>query len=62
MFLKLKSNEVKIKGIGCAGGRKQRDWISKEDTLSPTVYTEGLMMLHMIDAMEGREVSTLDIP
>ena len=62
MFLKLKSDEVTIKGRGCADGRKQRYWISKEDTLSPTMPTEGLMLSCMIDAMEGREVATADIP
>ena len=62
MFLKLKSDEVTIKGRGCADGGEQRDWISKEDTSSPTVSTEGLMLLCMIDAMEGREVATADIP
>ena len=29
---------------------------------SPTVSTEGLMLSCMIDAMEGREVATADIP
>ena len=62
MFLKLKSDEVKIKGGGCTDGRKHQDWISKEDTSSPTVSTEGLVLLFMIDAMEGREVATADIP
>ena len=62
MFLKLKSDEVTIKGRGCADGRKQQDWISKEDTSSPTMSTEGLMLLCMIDAIEGREVATADIP
>ena len=61
MFLKLKSDEVKIQGRGCAGGRKQRDWISKEDTLLPTVSTEGIMLLFIIDAMKGWEVATKDI-
>ena len=60
MFLNIKSYEVTIKGRGCADRRKKRDWISKEDTLSPTVYTEGLMQSCMIDAMEGREVATAD--
>ena len=54
MLLKLKSDEVTIKVRGCADGRKKRDWLSKEDTLSPTVSTEGLMLLSMIDAMNGR--------
>ena len=62
MFLKLKIDEVTIMGRGCADGRKHRDWISKEDTPSPTVSTEGLMLLCMIDTMEGREVETTDIP
>ena len=62
MFLKIRSYEVTIKGRGCADGIKQRDWISKEDTSSLTVSTEGLMLSCMIDEMEGREVATADIP
>ena len=62
MFLKLKSDEVTIKGGGCADGRKQRDWLSKEYMLPPTVSTEGLMLSYLIDAMEGRKVATADIP
>ena len=62
MFLKLKSDEVTIKGRGCADKRKQRYWLSKEDTSSPTVTTEGLMISCMIDAMEGRQVATAEIP
>ena len=62
IFLKLKSDEVTIKGRGCADERKQRDWLSKEDTSSPNVSTEGIMLSCMIDAMEGREVATADIP
>ena len=54
MFLTLIIYEVKIKGRGCADGRKQRYWLSKEDTSSPTVSTEGLMILCMIVAMEGQ--------
>ena len=53
MFLKLESDEVTIKGRGCTDGRKHWDWISKEDTSSSTVSTEGLMLLCMIDLMEG---------
>ena len=62
MFMKLKNDEVKIKERGCADRSKQRDWISKEDTLSPTMSTEGLMISCMIDAMEGQELETADIP
>ena len=62
MFMKLKIDEVTIKGRGCADRRKHQDWLSKEDTSSPTVYTEGLMISCMIDTVEGREAATADIP
>ena len=62
MFMKLKSDEVTIKGRWCADGRKQRDWLSKKDMSSSTVSTEGLMLSCMIDATEGQEVATADIP
>ena len=62
MFMKLKRYEVTIKGIGCADERKQRYWLSKEYTMSPTVTTEGLMIWFMIDTMEVREVATANIP
>ena len=62
MFLKLKIDEVTINGRGCAYGRKRQDWISKEDTSSPTVSSEGLMISCMIVAIESREIATADIP
>ena len=62
MFLKLKIYGFTIKGRGYADRRKQQDWLSKEDTSSPTVSTEGLMLLCMIGAMEGQEVATANIP
>ena len=51
MYLKLKNEEVTIKGRGCPNGRNQKTCISKEDTSLPTVSTEGLMLSFMIDAM-----------
>ena len=42
--------------------KKQRNWTYKEDTPSPTVYTEGCMISCMIDSMEGQNVSTGNIP
>ena len=62
MFLKLKSDEVTIKGRGCADDREKRNWLSKEDMLTPTMSTKGLVLLCMVDAMEGREIATADIP
>ena len=62
MFLNIKNDEVTIKGIGCVDGRKKRKFISKEDTSSSTLYTKGLVLSCMIDAIEGWYVSTTDIP
>ena len=61
MFLKQKRCG-KIKGRGCADGRKQRATTKKEDASSPTVSIESVMLSCTIDAMEGRDVATVDIP
>ena len=61
MFLK-KKRCGRIKGRGCADGRKQRGHMTKEETSSPTVSTEGLLLSCTIDAQEGRDVATTDIP
>jgi hypothetical protein len=61
MFLKRKRCGM-IKGRGCADGRKQRAYTSKEETSSPTVATESLMLSCIIDAKEKRDVATADIP
>ena len=61
MFLKRKRCG-KIKGRGCADGRGQRDYISKEEASSPTVSLYAMMLGCTIDAIEERDVATADIP
>jgi hypothetical protein len=61
MFLKEKRCGT-IRGRGCADGRPQRDYMSKQETSSPTVATEALMLSCVMDAAEGRDVTTCDIP
>jgi Reverse transcriptase (RNA-dependent DNA polymerase) len=61
IFLK-KKRCGRIKGRGCADGRKQRVYKSKEETSSPTVAIESLMISCAIDANERRKVVTADIP
>jgi len=61
MFLKQKRCG-KIKARGCADGRKQRVYKTKEETRSPTVRTESLFLSAIIDARERRRVVTCDIP
>ena len=61
MFLK-KKRCGRIKGRGCADGRKQRIYTTKEDASSPTVAIEALMLSCVIDAKERRDVGIVDIP
>jgi hypothetical protein len=51
-----------IKGRGCADGRKQREYITKEEASSPTVAIESVMLSCCIEAQENRDVATVDIP
>ena len=61
MFLKQKQNGS-IKGQGCADGRKQRAYTSKEDASSLTMAIESVMLTSVIDAKENRDMATIDIP
>jgi hypothetical protein len=61
MFLKEKRCG-KIKGRGCTDGRPQRDYMTKEDTSSPTVAKEALILSCMIDATKHWDVATCNIP
>jgi hypothetical protein len=51
----------KIKGRTVADGRPQRSMYTKEETSSPTVSTDALMMSLLIDAKERRDVATADV-
>ena len=57
MFLKEKSNGT-ILARGCAGGRLQRIYTSKEDTSSPTVSIEAMMLLCAKYAKDSRSFPT----
>jgi hypothetical protein len=61
MFLKQKRCG-RIKGRGCADGRKQRIYKTKEETSAPTVAIESMFLTCTIDAKERRTVVTADIP
>jgi hypothetical protein len=51
----------KIKGRTVADGSAQRHLYTKEETSSPTVSTDALMLSLMIDAAEERDVATADV-
>jgi hypothetical protein len=61
MFLKRKRSG-KVKGRGCADGRSQREFISKDEASSPTVNTYGVFLTCIIEAIEQRDTATVDIP
>jgi hypothetical protein len=61
MFLKRKRCG-RVKGRGCADGRTQRAYISREDATSPTVSTEAVFLTAVIDAFERRDVAIIDLP
>ena len=61
MFLKQKCCG-KVKGCGCADGRKQRAYIAKEESTAPMVSTEAVFLTAVINALESWEVAVLDVP
>jgi hypothetical protein len=61
MFLKRKRCG-KVKGRGCADGRKQREWTEKSESSSPTISNNAVFLTAVVDALEGRDVAIADVP
>ena len=61
IFLVEKKSGV-IKSRHCANGSKQRNWMDDGEVSSPTVLTESVMLTAILEAKEGRDVATVDIP
>ena len=52
-----------LKGRTCADGSKQRKYLKQDESVaSPTAALESLIVLLLIDAYEGRDVGTYDVP
>ena len=51
-----------IKARHCANGSTQRGYMAREEVSSPTVSTEATLLTAVIEAQEGRDVATCDIP
>ena len=51
-----------IKARHCANGSTQRSYMARESVSSPTVATESTLLTAVIEAEEGRDVATCDIP
>jgi hypothetical protein len=52
MFLKCKRCG-KVKGRGCANGRKQQAYIDRADATSPTVMMKAVFLMALIDAFKN---------
>jgi hypothetical protein len=61
MFLGEKRDKS-IKGRMVYNGKPTREWLSREDATSPTAALESIMLTAIVDAKEGRDVMTCDIP
>lgn len=46
-----------LKGITSAESKKQIDWFSKHENVSPTFHSDQFVMVTAIDAMERRDVA-----
>ena len=43
-------------------GKPTREWLSREESASPTASLEGLVITGVIDTHEGRDIMSSDIP
>ena len=62
MLLTKKTLTKEIKGRMVFNGKPTREWLSKEDTSSPTATLESIFLTTTIDANEGRDVMTMHNP
>jgi len=61
MFLSEKRDGI-IKGRMVYDGKPTREWMSREDVMSPTAALESIVLTSVIDSFEERDVMTCDIP
>jgi hypothetical protein len=61
MFLTEKRDKS-VKGRMVYNGKPTREWLSREDSSSPTAALESIMLTAIVDAKEGRDVMTCGIP
>ena len=58
----VEKRDGRIKARHCTNGKPQRQLMDREYVLSPTVSTESTLITSVIDAKEGRDVGTCNIP
>ena len=60
MFLTEKQDKT-VKGRMVFNGKPTREWMSKEESASPTASNKGITLTAIVDAKEERDVMSLDI-
>ena len=61
LFL-VEKRDGKVKARFVANGSSQRESMGREQSASPTVLIESIMITSVIDAKQKRDVMTCDIP
>jgi hypothetical protein len=61
MFLTEKRDGT-VKGRMVYNGKPTREWLSREDSASPTVSLESILLTAVIDEKEERDIMTVDVP
>ena len=51
-----------IKSQHCASGSTQHAYMEHDEVMKPTISTEGTLLTAVIEAQEGCDVATCDIP
>ena len=57
-----KKNDGTIKARTVYNGKPTREWLTREDSSSPTASTEGVMLTAVVDAKEERGVMSNNVP
>ena len=60
LFTEKRDGTIKARSV--YNGKDTRDWISREDSASPTVSQESIVITSVIDVKEGRDIMTVDVP
>jgi hypothetical protein len=58
----VEKHDGSVKACTCANGSTQRAYIPREEAASPTAATEAILITGVIEAKQGRDIMTLDIP
>ena len=62
LMLLTQKRDGRYKGRMVYNGKPTREWLSREDSASPTAMLESIMLTLAIDAKEHRDVMTADVP